>query len=95
MSKSDNLAPYLVSVEARKLEIVSVFPNVSPAILLPVTFKIRGSMFPSDYKLKFYCISDEEKVAIPVKSYRFSSTLLYATVSFFNFTIGFSHNGYG
>ena len=90
MSKSDNLAPNLVSVEARlaKLEIVSVFPNVSPASLLPVTFKIQGSLFPSDYELNFHCISDEEKVAIPVKSYRFSSTLLYATVSFFNFTIG-------
>ena len=82
--------PTLVSVEAKlaKLDIVRVFPNVVPPSVLPVTLKIQGSLFPPDFSLSFYSVSDEKKAVMPLNTYRFSSSLLYATVAFSNFTVG-------
>ena len=63
-----------------KFEINNVYPRKSPPLAAHTTYKIDGSLFPSDYKVQFVN-SKSSEIVEPISTYRFSSTLIYATVN--------------
>ena len=71
-----------------KFEINNVSPRACPPLYKHTTFKIDGSLFPSDYSIRFIDQSTPPKVVPPLHTYRFSSTLIYATLNMANFYYG-------
>ena len=71
-----------------KFEISNVFPTQATPLPGYTTFKIDGSLFPSDFVVTFVGRSRSDNTAKPGKTYRFSSTEIYATVDLSKFTYG-------
>lgn len=71
-----------------KPEITDVYPKYSPPLYPGTTFKIEGALFPLDFSIRFFKKSQPSVGVVPMRSYRYSSTLIYATVNISVFYYG-------
>ena len=79
---------FTIAAKLAEFEITNVHPETASPNKPHNTFKIIGSLFPSDLSIMLYPKRNQSHKVIPLHIYRSSSTLLYVTAEMFHFKYG-------
>ena len=76
---------FTITAKLAEFEITNIYPKSASPQKPHSTFKITGSLFPSDLSINFYPKKNQSFEIAPLHIYRSSSTLLYVTAEMFHF----------
>ena len=79
---------FTITAKLAEFEITNVYPETASPKKPHNTFKIIGSLFPSDLSIMLYPKGNQSHKIVPLHIYRSSSTLLYVTAEMFHFKYG-------
>ena len=79
---------FTITAKLAEFEITNIYPKSASPQKPHNTFKITGSLFPSDLSVIFYPKGNQSFEIAPLDIYRSSSTLLYVTTEMFYFKSG-------